>query len=191
MIMVREDVCSKKDKRLLVLLALGAMITFSDLHISENTNSDLRESAWLEIQDSPHELYRINMLNEHLFPIQRIPVDDYVENLKIKQKLESLISPRSGRALALKYSKNKKILLVSVSPRLAFFLGMPFSINSATLDDLTLVHGIGPALAGNIITYRQKNGPLTSADELEKVSGIGRIMKQRLYSHFTYTNEQE
>ena len=33
--------------------------------------------------------------------------------------------------------------------------------------------GIGPALAARIIAWRDENGPFTSVDELDEVSGIG------------------
>jgi len=33
--------------------------------------------------------------------------------------------------------------------------------------------GIGPSLAGNIIDYREGNGPFTTIEELKLVSGIG------------------
>jgi len=47
------------------------------------------------------------------------------------------------------------------------------SINRADAWLLDALPGIGPSLAGNIIDYREANGPFTTTEELKLVSGIG------------------
>jgi competence protein ComEA len=49
----------------------------------------------------------------------------------------------------------------------------PVSLNSANLEQLDSLPGIGPALAGQIISYREAHGPFTSIDQLSEVPGIG------------------
>lgn len=46
-------------------------------------------------------------------------------------------------------------------------------INTAGADSLERLPGIGPAMAGRIIAYRQQAGRFASPDELMQVSGIG------------------
>ena len=51
--------------------------------------------------------------------------------------------------------------------------GGPVSLNSATLEQLDALPGIGPSTAQKIITYRETKGPFTSVDQLTEVPGIG------------------
>lgn len=47
------------------------------------------------------------------------------------------------------------------------------NINSASAQELQKLSGIGETLAQRIIDYREKNGSFTSIEDLKKVSGIG------------------
>ncbi|KAK7114022.1 endonuclease/exonuclease/phosphatase family domain-containing protein 1-like [Littorina saxatilis] len=47
------------------------------------------------------------------------------------------------------------------------------NVNSANMFQLIKIKGLGMNLAENIVTYREKNGPYKSLDDLVKVKGIG------------------
>lgn len=47
------------------------------------------------------------------------------------------------------------------------------NINSATIEELTSLPGIGEATANKIIAYRKENGKFTSIEDLKNVPGIG------------------
>lgn len=47
------------------------------------------------------------------------------------------------------------------------------NINTATLDEMTVLPGIGPKLAQRIIDHRETNGPFRTVSELTEVEGIG------------------
>jgi competence protein ComEA len=51
--------------------------------------------------------------------------------------------------------------------------GAPVDLNTATLEQLDTLQGIGPSTAQKIIDYRTANGPFASIDDLKNVSGIG------------------
>ena len=50
---------------------------------------------------------------------------------------------------------------------------LPVNINTAAAEELDVLPGIGPALAGRIIAYREEHGPFTAVEDLLEVSGIG------------------
>lgn len=56
----------------------------------------------------------------------------------------------------------------------------PLDLNSATAAELETLPGIGPALAGRIVAYREEHGPFTSVEDLLQVSGIGPATLERL-----------
>ncbi|MFH8766845.1 helix-hairpin-helix domain-containing protein [Streptomyces althioticus] len=49
----------------------------------------------------------------------------------------------------------------------------PVSLNTATVDQLDTLPGVGPVLAQHIVDYRTRNGGFRSVDELREVNGIG------------------
>ncbi len=48
-----------------------------------------------------------------------------------------------------------------------------FDINNADENELEQLPGIGPVTALKIIRYREQNGPFSSIEDIQKVSGIG------------------
>ncbi|MEU5187371.1 helix-hairpin-helix domain-containing protein [Streptomyces klenkii] len=51
--------------------------------------------------------------------------------------------------------------------------GAPVSLNSATVEQLDALPGVGPVLARHILDYRTQHGGFRSVEELRKVNGIG------------------
>jgi competence protein ComEA len=49
----------------------------------------------------------------------------------------------------------------------------PVDLNTATLEQLDTLDGVGPATAQKILDYRQQHGGFSSVEELTQVPGIG------------------
>lgn len=56
----------------------------------------------------------------------------------------------------------------------------PVHLNSATLEQLDALPGIGPVTAQKILDYRQQHGAFGSVDELDAIAGIGPARLEQL-----------
>ena len=59
------------------------------------------------------------------------------------------------------------------------------SINSAGIEELTTLPGIGKTTAQKIIDYRQKKGSFLSLEELMNVKGIGKSKYEKIKGSIT------
>src|SRR5688500_17653567 len=51
--------------------------------------------------------------------------------------------------------------------------GVPLDLNTATVEQLDELDGIGPSIAQQIVDHREANGGFGSVEELDRVPGIG------------------
>jgi competence protein ComEA len=80
---------------------------------------------------------------------------------------EQVVVPRRGSAVA-------------VAPGGSAEPAGPVHLNTATLDQLDTLPGVGPVTAQKILDYRQQHGAFGSVDELDAVSGIGPARLEQL-----------
>ena len=60
---------------------------------------------------------------------------------------------------------------------------MRINVNAASAAELSVLPGLGPALAQRIVDDREARGPFESVDDLDRVKGIGKAIVERLRSY--------
>lgn len=61
-------------------------------------------------------------------------------------------------------------------------------LNSATLEQLESVSGIGHDTAEQILAHKKEHGPFQTMDDLLKVKGVGKVRLKALAETFTVTD---
>ena len=59
---------------------------------------------------------------------------------------------------------------------------LPIHINTATVEEICALKGVGPKLAEKIIAVREAQGPFKSGADLQKVPGIGKKKLENMIS---------
>ena len=59
------------------------------------------------------------------------------------------------------------------------------NINTATVEELQTIHGIGQTKAEAIVKYRKKNGKFKSVQDLTNVKGIGEKTVKKIKGEIT------
>jgi competence protein ComEA len=63
--------------------------------------------------------------------------------------------------------------------------GEHININTAPIEDLIRLPGIGSVRAGQIVTFREVHGPFQTKEDIMQVSGIGEKTFQKLSEYIT------
>lgn len=59
------------------------------------------------------------------------------------------------------------------------------NLNTATVEELVLLKGIGTVKAQAIVDYRKEHGDFTSLEQLSSVKGIGKALLAKITPHLT------
>lgn len=69
-------------------------------------------------------------------------------------------------------------------------LGMALDVNRATAAELALVPGLSPRLAAELVADRERRGPFSAVEEVERVRGIGPARLARARPHLAVEAER-
>lgn len=101
--------------------------------------------------------------------ISKLGSDDEVKRLAESYRLKRPL--KNGDKLII--AGEHQVVFSRINGRKSLALRIPIGINSASVEDLVMLPGIGPILAGKIIDYRKVKGRFENLYELRKVDGIG------------------
>ena len=108
-----------------------------------------------------------------------VPADSLALNAGGNPSPDSIVSKidsdgySAGQNLREKYSKTHKS-----APKVT----LPIHINTATVEEICALKGVGPKLAEKIIAVREAQGPFKSGADLQKVPGIGKKKLENMIS---------
>lgn len=118
----------------------------------------------------------IDMRRDQAKPIKPFELSEARQTSRTVKKNETTISQENQTSV----SKGR-------SPKLPT---TKININTATIEELVQLPGIGEVKARNIIEYRNKNGYFTSIDELINVNGIGEKTLDKIKDFITIGDEK-
>lgn len=141
-----------------------------------NASGGLTEKSDTSIINLSKKLYDEMLIIVYTFDEIKEYKNKNLEMEEINKKMsEKLVCPdKSNDSCINNNSKNNEVSSNS-----------KVSINTATLDELMSISGIGESKAKEIIKYREENGNFETIDEVTNVSGIGDALFEKIKDSIT------
>ena len=129
------------------------------------------------VNESGASIYSASQIARDEFPDYDVTVRGAVSiGRRLMDPLAELvkIDPKSIGVGQYQHDVNQTLLQESLDTTVESCVNyVGVEVNTASKELLARVSGVGPALAKNIVTYRDENGPFASREELKKVPRFG------------------
>jgi competence protein ComEA len=94
-----------------------------------------------------------------------------------------VIPARDSRVTGVEPTPSSRRFTDSTTSQLTRVPASPLNLNSASMEELDALPGVGPARAAAIVQYRTEHGPFSKIEDLARVSGFGPSALHKLQSH--------
>jgi competence ComEA-like helix-hairpin-helix protein len=169
------------------ILALASILLIyiaTSYSLSALTRPGARKSAPGELAlispDNAIAFFQANTTVEEVLTEWEIDTSGFKDDVLTSRVQEN------GRITIIDSPGGKELRLSPLSAGECFILGIPFDINGAEAEALTLIPGIGEKTAHSIIKYRDTHGPFSKSDDLMKVRGVGSVRAEVIGRYVTF-----
>ena len=170
-----------RGRALAYLAALLALLAVGGRYVLDRPEAEPKPAVHaLEVEAAP-----VRTLTVHVVGAVRAPgLYELAEGSRIDDAIQKAGGPRPKAALdlvnlAAPVADGQQVVVPARDGSASESAGSPpatgakVHLNSATLEDLDALPGIGPVTAQEILDYRAEHGAFRSVDELDAVPGIG------------------
>lgn len=138
---------------------------------------DLKSILIVQVNESGASIYSASEVAREEFPDYDVTVRGAVSiGRRLMDPLAELVKlePKSIGVGQYQHDVDQSLLKQSLDDTVVYCVNaVGVEVNTASKQLLTYVSGLGPVLAGNIIRYRNENGPFKSRNEFKKVARLG------------------
>ena len=170
-----------------ILMGLGVLAVITGIFLSQNAQSTTSsfEDAFIETPRIAGNIF-VHVVGEVQSP--------GLFELEIGSRVQDAISLAGGMTneavqdsvnLARMLSDGEQVVVLAQSQMAIDSSDGFISLNRATASQLEDLPGVGPALAGRIIEYRERIGSFADTAQLKEVSGIGQKLFDSISKQLT------
>ena len=169
-----------------IFIVLGLLFVFRGKDVNRNVLTEITETSASEEADTSSQSIFVYVTGAVLSP--------GVYELPEGSRMTALIDASGGFTedagtenlnLAEFLYDGMHVHVPRVSEETIQFSDGKINLNSATVEELTTLSGIGEAKAKAIIAYREKNGYFKRPEDVKNVSGIGDSLYERIAEDIT------
>jgi len=178
---------------IIILLAVAVAIP---VVVKSRRSPDVSVPAAFSVTSSAQGYVRISGDVRHpgMYPLSAKKMTGDVIAMAVPLQPVTVLEPAGIEDVPLRSGESLQVLVRSRSTAFVtrgsipaaerLVLGIPLDINAVSEAELDKVPGIGPALAGRIVQYRQNNGGSMSLQDLLMVEGVGEKKFATLKKYF-------